>query len=440
MSASYSDLPPELRCMIVQHLIQDGCSLAPLATLSRQWAAMIEPYTFSRLRLTPARVPQLDAMTRRNRSRVRYLWLCLELDRYGCPACFHDHGGAMPGQVSRADDDVVARGVRDLFRVLAGWHPSSTCGRRGLTLDISVYSTSDSEHWFKYLSFVPDGLFSVTRQHNLTTTADSRPAHAVVSDQANTSRLAPSRHSYVTHGLGHGPPAVAISRLFNRMRGKLLTNEERTAAASREEVRRLWGSTAGEDEAAVTRAFTILSGRMAAEDEDELEEDENDSEDDDTSESESESETEEEEVGDENESDDDETREGGFGPDAHVRRGRAWWCKLPEVPAVTHLMLRQQTRRRWRFDVLVGLVSSLPRLRELDFEPWRELYEYQMQRKTDQGKYSPPIRFPFFPFCFCGRHGVKKKIEARSETRETIYAHTHIYVCVDREKEREKSN
>jgi hypothetical protein len=49
-----------------------------------------------------------------------------------------------------------------------------------------------------------------------------------------------------------------------------------------------------------------------------------------------------------------------------------WWGKLPLVPAVTSVLLRQQTRRRWKPDALAQLFSRFPKLQEIHYEPWRE--------------------------------------------------------------------
>ncbi|KAJ3574971.1 hypothetical protein NPX13_g4193 [Xylaria arbuscula] len=60
----------------------------------------------------------------------------------------------------------------NLFSVLSTWDPNSE-----LALDISIYSPSDSKHWFKYLTFVPD-----TASHVQTTLdkVDDDPQHGWV--------------------------------------------------------------------------------------------------------------------------------------------------------------------------------------------------------------------------------------------------------------------
>ena len=43
--------------------------------------------------------------------------------------------------------------------------------------------------------------------------------------------------------------------------------------------------------------------------------------------------------------------------------------QLPLVPAVTSVLLRQQTRRRWKPQMLARLISRFPKVQELHYEP-----------------------------------------------------------------------
>ncbi|KAF4814857.1 hypothetical protein CGCTS75_v013213 [Colletotrichum tropicale] len=53
--------------------------------------------------------------------------------------------------MSTADHVRIGRAFTGLFSALSAWQPSDD-----LVLDISIHSPSDSDHWFKYLTFVPD--------------------------------------------------------------------------------------------------------------------------------------------------------------------------------------------------------------------------------------------------------------------------------------------
>lgn len=59
-----------------------------------------------------------------------------------------------------------------------------------------------------------------------------------------------------------------------------------------------------------------------------------------------------------------------------------WFRKLPLVPAVTGVLLRQQNYRRWKPTALAHMFSRLPRLQEIHYEPWRE-WDDRMQEWSD---------------------------------------------------------
>lgn len=63
-----------------------------------------------------------------------------------------------------------------------------------------------------------------------------------------------------------------------------------------------------------------------------------------------------------------------------------FWQEVPEVTAVTSLVLRRQTRYRWEPGTLGKLLDHLPNLQELNYEPWRE-WGVLDQRTTDNSKF-----------------------------------------------------
>ncbi|KAI1348559.1 hypothetical protein F5Y01DRAFT_306650 [Xylaria sp. FL0043] len=156
-NSRWDDLPREIRLLILEALIQDGCTLARLATVSREWRAEFERFNFARIRLTPSRLVNFSAMTHRNGALVRYIWFCLELDDYDCTRCAPTHRTLTEDEVLEAfivsdtDHCPITTAFEDLFSALSTWDPNGD-----LVLDISIYSPSDSKHWFKYLTFMPD--------------------------------------------------------------------------------------------------------------------------------------------------------------------------------------------------------------------------------------------------------------------------------------------
>lgn len=72
-----------------------------------------------------------------------------------------------------------------------------------------------------------------------------------------------------------------------------------------------------------------------------------------------------------------------LGPFENEAQEMEWWGELPLVPAVTSVVLRQQTRRRWKPQALARLFSRFPKLQEIYYEPWRERLD-ALQNITDQ--------------------------------------------------------
>jgi hypothetical protein len=71
--------------------------------------------------------------------------------------------------------------------------------------------------------------------------------------------------------------------------------------------------------------------------------------------------------------------------DGVLERELEWWDRLPPVPAVTGVLLRQQTRRRWFSSTLEEMFNHFPRLNEVIYEPWR-LPDRDSQGITDGGR------------------------------------------------------
>ncbi|OPB44499.1 hypothetical protein A0O28_0028180 [Trichoderma guizhouense] len=146
----WSQFPPEIKCMILEALTEDkNCRLSNAAVVSREWQAVIEPHVFEYIRVTSQRIAQLNLMTQRNRDHVRYIWFCIELEQYDCRKC--DSFDRRGFQTNKSENKLILESFQSPFTALATWEPNGS-----LTLDISLYSKSDNEHAFKYLTFMPD--------------------------------------------------------------------------------------------------------------------------------------------------------------------------------------------------------------------------------------------------------------------------------------------
>ncbi|KAK8067344.1 hypothetical protein PG997_014091 [Apiospora hydei] len=237
MAIEWDDLPKEIRLLILEALIQDGCSLGPLATVSREWQTKIEQHNFARIKVTRTRLPDLNWMTHRNRALIRYIWFCLELEDYDCTGC-KSYMPSFNGELVKSHD-------RD-----SDYHNTVTGALNYLFWLLSA----DSDHWFKYLTFMPD-----------------MPSDRLVGDSieeviSNRTYHDP-QHDWVSGVRRYAPPEKAFRRVFRTI--------------------------------------------------------------------------------------------------------KPFWAQLPPVPAVTSLLLRQQTRRAWTQQSLVQMFSCFPRLQEIHYEPWR---------------------------------------------------------------------
>ncbi|KAF1984549.1 hypothetical protein K402DRAFT_455721 [Aulographum hederae CBS 113979] len=265
---SWNRILAEIRLMVLETVIYDSCNLASIATVSREWQTVIEQQNFSRIKLTPSRLPEFGAMIHRNRRLVRYILFCLELEEYDCTGC--EPQDPESRGLSEMDNSLIVKGFENLFSILSAWQPGGE-----LTLDISVYSPSDSQHRFNYLTFESD------------TTSDTCDEHRL----AERPMLSNPCENYQGLSAGARQSRAAINKVFEEIMG-----------------------------------------------------------------------------------------ESPFDDDEQERR---WWQQLPLVPAVTGVLLRQQTRRRWKPDALVQMFARMPGLREIHYEPWREWIDI-LQRWTDK--------------------------------------------------------
>ncbi|KAM0473434.1 hypothetical protein ACHAPX_008181 [Trichoderma viride] len=189
----WSQFSPEIKCMILEALTDDkNCRLSNAAVVSREWQAIIEPHIFAYIRVTSQRIAQLNAMTQRSRHHVRYIWFCIELDRYNCRKCDSFDSRAL--ETGDSENKLILESFQSLFTALTTWEPNGS-----LTLDISLYSKSDNEHAFKYLTFMPDA-----------TGHQVEPMSIAGSEE-------PDKHRWETTASGSIPPERSLERLFGHV-------------------------------------------------------------------------------------------------------------------------------------------------------------------------------------------------------------------------------
>ncbi|KAG5753661.1 hypothetical protein H9Q70_003675 [Fusarium xylarioides] len=199
----WDSLPSEIRLLIFQSLIQDGSTLACLAAVSRAWQTDIERYNFARIKLTPSRLMDFRSMIRRNQGLVRYIWFCLELDGYNCTQCAPRTGVLTDEEVHEAltvsdtEHCPITTAFHGLFSILSEWDQDSD-----LMLDISIYSPSDAQHWFPYLSFMPDSPSNKLEGSGLEPTTIDPAYHD-------------PPHGWVTGFRHSAPPRTAVYKVFH---------------------------------------------------------------------------------------------------------------------------------------------------------------------------------------------------------------------------------
>ncbi|OAA57646.1 hypothetical protein SPI_07305 [Niveomyces insectorum RCEF 264] len=255
---------------ILEILLQDGCRVANFAAVSREWQPIIEQHNFARIYLTRSRLENFRETIHRNRALVHYIWLCVELDEYDCTEC--GHLNTSTSRSGSKDSIPLTAAFKRLFATLSTWEPNGN-----LLLDISVHSPSDSQHWFKYLTFEPDLPFDERNQN-------------WCAETAMLEKLDDHNHDWCAGRRKSPPKRIAIEKVFEGITGG--------------------GPFDGEE------FYTPV------------------------------------------------------------------WRDLPLAPAVTGLLLRQQTRRQWWAKALDQLLSRLPGLQEIHYEPWRE-WSRHMQAGAD---------------------------------------------------------
>lgn len=139
---------------MLEHLISVK-NIAQYATVCRKRQKAIEQLNFHSLSLTAQDVPTLDnIMAKRSLNLVKYISYSIELERCDCSDCncYESEDEYMAAAVAIKD------GIRAMLQTLSKRSYSGD-----MTLDLSIYSPSDAEHYFKYIRFEPANALSRNR-------------------------------------------------------------------------------------------------------------------------------------------------------------------------------------------------------------------------------------------------------------------------------------
>ncbi|KAJ4864291.1 hypothetical protein T069G_00821 [Trichoderma breve] len=149
--ATWYSLPIEIQTMILKLLQShsDSSTTSSYAAVSKEWQLYFERFNFRRLILHQSCVPEFGRVVRRHRrGMVKHVWLRVELAPYVCPAC---EWPERPFEILDNNQTFTAAIYR-LLEVFSTWKKNGQYGvsSGGLVLELSAYSPSDSEHFFKY--------------------------------------------------------------------------------------------------------------------------------------------------------------------------------------------------------------------------------------------------------------------------------------------------
>lgn len=196
-------LPGEIRNEIVGLLPTVGAKCSLAATVCQEWLSILEPLNFSEISLTVPRLidPGSLSILSRKRRQIRYIWFRVELKQYDCSEC----GDRDPDRwgLDNIDNQLIVDAFEKLFATLSTWEPRP---RGNLMLDISVYSPSDNQHWFKYLSVCSD-----THDGECSSPHRKERGTALIDDPV---------HGWVAGKQVSAPEEMAIDKTFEEIMGE----------------------------------------------------------------------------------------------------------------------------------------------------------------------------------------------------------------------------
>ncbi|KAM0255675.1 hypothetical protein ACHAQJ_005519 [Trichoderma viride] len=180
--SKWSRLPEEMRLQVLETLAHSSNGkhgLTNYALVCKKWKSTFEKANFSRLILHQSDLDHLPKIPKRCRPYVKHIWLRIELDEY--------HPAPSTGLIrpERLEDTVaynegIELSIGNLFSTLKSWEKVVEPGFRGMTLELSIHSPSNSK-------FVPRGVH-VRELEMETPLSQSRVDRGSVNDEPAVSR------------------------------------------------------------------------------------------------------------------------------------------------------------------------------------------------------------------------------------------------------------
>lgn len=121
---------------------------ASYAPVCKEWQFYIEKKNFHRLKLRDSCLDEFKSMVVRQRDLVRHIQFIIELPEYSCYSCRSYTSAAR----EPPEQSIIGDRIWELFSILGTWKPATG----GISLELNVYSPSDSKHWFRNCYFTSD--------------------------------------------------------------------------------------------------------------------------------------------------------------------------------------------------------------------------------------------------------------------------------------------
>lgn len=170
---NWSRFPGEIQIMILENVADpDSNDAVPwrnqqtnpckrafsqYATVCKPWQAFFEPANFRTITISETGFVRLAKIHACRQLLIKKLWLRITLPSYGCGECLMAEYLATQAGNGR----IVQGAIEDLFRVLSTWQRDES---NGMTLQLSVHSPSDSEHFFSGLHVAYNSQLPLTRK------------------------------------------------------------------------------------------------------------------------------------------------------------------------------------------------------------------------------------------------------------------------------------
>lgn len=152
-TTSWGHLPLEIRLMILEMLALDPSSdntssskkthLAKYATVSKEWQPIFERRNFYQLTLGSSCLKDFEKIVHgQKRKLVKHIWLRIRLRPYDCPDCMILEGEP----ILVVNNAIIAKAICNLSSILGTWEQNEERSGKGIALEISADSISDSQH------------------------------------------------------------------------------------------------------------------------------------------------------------------------------------------------------------------------------------------------------------------------------------------------------